>query len=136
MAVPFPSEEWIKALAEALNQSRTYAEAAKHWEGDFYFVVEPEGSLQEKVFLYLDLWHGKCREACVVSDENEKTPEFRMWGPVTIWKRIIEGQLDPMQALLTRQLKLKGNMTKIMRSVKAAQELVKCCTCIDTEFPI
>ncbi len=136
MAIPFPSEKWIKTLAEELNKSQTYAAAAKDWEGDFYFIIEPEGGLQEQVFLYMDLWHGKCREACAVSDGSEKEPEFRMWGSVNVWQRIIEGRLDAIQALLTRQLKLKGNMTKIMRSVKAAQELVRCCTYIDTEFPI
>ncbi len=36
---------------------------------------------------------------------------------------------------MTRRLKLKGNMMKIMRAVKAAQELVNCCTLVPTEFP-
>ena len=44
-------------------------------------------------------------------------------------------QLDPIQALMTNQLKLKGNMVMVMKNVKAAQEIVRACTRIDTEFP-
>ncbi len=135
MAIKFATDEWIKALADELNKSEAYAEAAKTWEGDFYWVVEPEGELKEPAYLYIDLWHGKAREAFLAQDESVKTPEFRMWAPVSVWKAIVEKRLDVMQALITRKLKVKGNMTKIMRSVKAAQELVKCATRIETEFP-
>jgi len=30
---------------DELNRSPACAEAAKHWEGDFHFVVEPGGTL-------------------------------------------------------------------------------------------
>ncbi|HHH40952.1 MAG TPA: hypothetical protein ENK56_02975 [Chloroflexi bacterium] len=134
--IPFATDAWVKRLCEELNKSERYREAAKKWEGDLYFIIEPEGRLTEKVFMYMDLWHGECRQAFVAEDENAVSPAFRMWAPVSIWKRIIDGKLDPMQALLTRQLKMKGNMAKIMRNVKAAQELVRCATMIPTEFPI
>jgi hypothetical protein len=39
-----------------------------------------------------------------------------------------------VQALVTRALKLDGNLVKIMKNVKAAQELVRCATLVDTEF--
>ena len=40
MAFKFPSEEWVKALMGELNRSPAYAEAAKTWEGDFYFICD------------------------------------------------------------------------------------------------
>jgi putative sterol carrier protein len=64
------SDAWAKALMEGINKSEAYAEAAKTWEGDFYFVVEPSGTREEPVILYIDLWHGKCREAFEVADES------------------------------------------------------------------
>ena len=45
-------------------------------------------------------------------------------------------QLDPIQAMMTGQLKLRGNMAVIMRYVRAAKELVESCTRIPTIFPI
>jgi len=37
MAYLFPSDAWAKAFMEDLNQSEAYLEAAKNWEGDFFF---------------------------------------------------------------------------------------------------
>ena len=136
MAHRFPSDAWVKALMEELNQSAAYAEAAKTWEGDFYFVVDAGGPLTQPVVLYMDLWHGKCREAFEVADQSVKNPVFRMSAPPATWKKVLTKKLDPIQGLMTGQLKLKGNMAMVMKSVKAAKELVESCTRIDTEFPI
>jgi putative sterol carrier protein len=135
MAFKFPSDVWLDALMQEINKSQAYQNAAKDWEGDFYFIVEPEGGLKDQVILYMDLWHGKCRSACVVTDDGEKNPEFRIWAPLIKWRLVIEKKLDPIQGLVTRQLKLKGNLMKIMKAPKAALELVNCCTLVPTDFP-
>ncbi len=134
--VVFPSDEWVKALENELNQSPAYNDAAKNWEGDFYFVVEPDkdSATKEPVYLYMDLWHGNCREAFLVQDKEAKKPAFVMTGSYAKWKRVVTKQLDPIQGLMTGQLKLKGNMVMVMKNVKAAQELVNACTRIDAEF--
>jgi putative sterol carrier protein len=136
MAHQFPSDAWVKALMQDLNRSEAYAEAAKTWEGDFYFIVDPGGALDKTVILYMDLWHGKCRDAYQVADESAKTPVFRMSAPVATWKKVLTKKLDPIQGLVTGQLKLKGNMSMVMKSVKAAKELVESCTRVETEFPV
>lgn len=131
----FGSAEWLQAFHEAINASKSYEEAAKTWEGDFYFIVEPEGSQTAPVYYYVDLWHGKSRRAFIVENESEMQPEFVISAPPSVWRKVIDKKLDPIQGLVTRQLKLKGNMGKIMRAVKAAQELVNCTTKVPTEFP-
>lgn len=133
MAIPFMSEEWALALKDAINANQAYREAAATWEGDFYFIAElGDGSTKT---IYLDLWHGECRDAFVVSDSSVKTPEFEVSGKIPAWKKVLAKQVDPIQALITRQLKLKGNMAKVLRAVKAAQELVNSATHVPTEFP-
>jgi putative sterol carrier protein len=135
MAIKFMTEEWIKALMEEVNSSQGYREAARSWEGDFYFIVEPGNSGGDGVIYYMDLWHGECRSASVIADENEKDPEFRITASLDKWRRVIEKKLDPIQGMITRQLILKGNLMKIMKAPKAAMELVNCCTRVPTEFP-
>ena len=134
MALQFPSDAWAKAFKDEINQSESYAEAAKNWEGDFYFVIEPEGSMTKRVILYVDLWHGKSREAFEVKDEAEKKPAFRMTAPISTWKQVIYKKLDPLQGLMTNKIKLVGNMAMVMRNVKAAKELVEATTRLDTVF--
>jgi len=135
MSLLFPSEEWLKALTERLNSSHDYAEAAKTWEGDFYFIIEPEGEFNDRAVAYMDLWHGQCRSAHMVIDENEMKPEFRMRAPLGTWRKVFEAKLNPVQGMLTGQLKVSGNMMKIVKSPRAAVELVKCCSSIPTEYP-
>jgi putative sterol carrier protein len=135
--INFGTEAWLDHLKETLNRSESYAEAAKNWEGDIYFVIEAEGSaLLEDLYLYFDLWHGQCRAATLVHDPADYRPEFIFTGNVKTFRQIIDDGLDPMKAIITRKLKLQGNMTKIMRNVKAANQLVHCCTLIPTRFPL
>ena len=133
MAIPFMTEEWAKAFMEAINHNDAYKEAAATWEGDFYFVAENKDGSHATV--YLDLWHGACRDAFLMADPSTKTPEFEVSGKIPSWKKVMGKQVDPIQALITRQLKLKGNMAKVLRAVKAAQELVNSATRVETEFP-
>jgi putative sterol carrier protein len=132
--IPFATDAWLQRFHAAVNSSQAYRQAAKTWEGDFYFIVEPEGALAEAVYMYMDLWHGESREAFIAQDLSVRVPEFVISAPVSTWKDVIELRLDPMKGLMTRKLKLKGNMAKIMRAVKAANELVRCTTHVPTEF--
>jgi putative sterol carrier protein len=84
--------------------------------------------------MYLDLWHGKCRDAFVVPDRAAKNPAFVINAPESVWRKVIDKKLDPIQGMMTRQLKLKGDMVKIMKAVKAAKELVDSVTRVPTEF--
>ena len=135
MAIKFLTEDWINALKEEINGSIAYKNAAKDWEGDFYFIVEPEEGITDQTVYYMDLWHGDCRSVSVVNNESDKTPEFIIRTPISKWRKVIEKKLDPIQGMVTRQLKLRGNLMKIMKTPKAAMELVNCCTLIETEFP-
>lgn len=135
MAIQFATDEWVKALMAQLNASENYREAAKNWEGDFYFVITDLPDGRPPVYLYTDLWHGACRDAFEVAEPAAKKPEFVIEAAYPVWKKVLEKRLDPIQGMVTRQLKLKGNMLKIMKAPKAATELVHCCTLIDTAWP-
>jgi putative sterol carrier protein len=136
MAV-FGTIEWATAFMEAVNASKPYEDAAKTWEGDFYFIIEPGGAVKEPGYQYVDLWHGKCRKVDVVTEANKDKykPEFVLQASIATWRKVAEKKVDPIQAIVTRQLKLTGNMGKVMRAVKAAQELVNCVTQVKTEYP-
>lgn len=135
MAYQFPTEEWVQAWVAEINKSESYRKSAASWEGDFYFVVEPGPGLAEAKRMYLDLWHGAARSGKLVIDESEEKPEFVIRAPITTWRKVIDKKLDPIQGMVTGQLKLKGTLSKIMRYPRAASELVNCATKVPTEFP-
>jgi putative sterol carrier protein len=136
MAV-FGTMDWANAFMAAVNGSKPYEDAAATWEGDFYFIIEAGGALKEPGYMYVDLWHGKCRKVDVITEaEKDKyKPEFVLQASVATWRKVAEKKIDSIQAIVTRQLKLTGNMGKVMRAVKAAQELVNCVTQVKTEYP-
>lgn len=133
-AIPFATEAWVQRFKDEINGSEAYRQAAKNWEGDFYFIVEPDSSEAEPICMYIDLYHGQCRQAYILKDDSSPSPEFRVSGTRRVWRAVAQKEMDPIRALLTRQLKLTGNMAKIMRNVKAANELVNCTTRFATDF--
>jgi putative sterol carrier protein len=135
MAVPFPTDEWIKAAMLEINKSADYQKAAEGWEGDIVFVVTAIPDERKEVHLYMDLWHGECREAYEIADPAGSESEFTITAPLPVWRKVLEGKLDPIRGLMSRQLKLRGNLMKVVKMPKAAVELVNSCALIDTEWP-
>lgn len=126
MSAKFPSMEWLQALKEKLNADEKYAQVAKKWEGDMACVLEADDRLPEKKILYLDLYHGKCREVAELNDFSEKKPAFILTASYSNFLRVLQGDLDPMQAMLTRKLGVKGNMAVMMRNVPTVLDFVRC----------
>jgi putative sterol carrier protein len=123
----FPNPEWIEALKEKLNIDERYAQIARNWEGDMIFEIEPGGALAEKVVYYIDLWHGKCRDAYPLPADQPATATFTLRAPFDNYARLVKGEIDPMQALLTRKITVHGNMAVLMRNVPTVLDFVRCC---------
>lgn len=128
MAYKFPSPAWVEAFVTEIGRSDDYRNAAKNWEGDVLLVIDGGNAV------YLDLWHGECRSAEYLDDGNSKRAEFRISASMEKWRLILEGKLDAVQGLMTRQVRLDGNLVKVMKNLRAAQEMVRCATRVETEF--
>lgn len=128
----FPSDEWIQVFKEELNKNINYQEVAKDWEGDFLFVVTPDEELKKEVVFYIDLWHGKCREAYLVKEE--KQAKFVFKGPYSNWKKVIRKELDPIRGLIRGLFTVDGDSRVILDQAKAAQELVNTASTIPVVF--
>ena len=98
-------------------------------------VIEPDEVFDDTAYLFLGLLHGKSSGAAMIASEDEREAEFVLRAPFGNWRRVIEGELEPIQGMMTRKLRLTGNLMKVMRYPKAAMEIIACCTLIDTEFP-
>lgn len=131
----FPSEDWMKEYMAKLNANANYEDAGKNWEGPITFVVQKDESFDKEAFVYLDLYHGKCREAKFSFVESDlPKPEYKYIGPYGNWRKLINGEIDPIQGLLTGKFKLQGSMMKIMRFTKAAKEMVSTASQVQSEF--
>lgn len=135
MTAIFPSEEWLKDLGAKLNSDSRYAEVAKNWEGDLFFFIEPEGNLKEQLTFYLDLWHGTCRKVeYKASLESYPDPVFTLTATYNNITAILSGKLNPMTAMMTSKLKVKGSMGYMMRNVPTVLDFVRVAQEVTTEI--
>jgi putative sterol carrier protein len=122
----FPSEEWLKGLKSKLNEDKKYAEIAKNWEGDLIFIISPVGNLKEQLTFYIDLWHGACRKVDYnPSLESYLDPTFTLSATYDNITAIVSGKLNPMTAMMTSKLKVKGSMGYMMRNVPTVLDFVR-----------
>ena len=130
----FPEEEWLAALIEKLNTDVDYARIAEKWEGDMLVLIEPGGNLKEEKVIYLDLWHGKCRGGNFVQGQAAPNAVLNLRLPYENGVSLLKGELDVMQALLTRKIGVKGNMAILMRNVPTVLDFVRCCRAVSDDY--
>lgn len=126
MVAVFPSKEWLKGLEDRLNSDLRYQEIARNWEGDLFFFIEPEGNLTERLTFYLDLWHGTCRKVeYKPAPDAYPNPTFTLSASYRDITSILTGKLNPMTAMMTSKLKVKGSMGYMMRNVPTVLDFVR-----------
>lgn len=132
----FPSDEWLEAYRDRINASAEYADAAATWEGDvaFLFEAEPDRNVSDDLWAWLDLWHGECRAARMVSAEEGRASSYVISAPYSRWKQVLAGDLDPVKGMMQGKLKLDGDLPTIIRYVRAANELVLLTMSVPTEY--
>ena len=135
MAAIFPSEEWLHGLEKKLNSDTRYHEIAKNWEGDLFFLIEPDGNLKEPLTFYLDLWHGTCRNVeYKPMPGSYPSPTFRLTASYKDITSILTGKLNPMTAMMTSKLKVKGSLGYMMRNVPTVLDFVRVAQEVTTEI--
>jgi putative sterol carrier protein len=137
-AVPeFPSDEWFKALADRINASEAYREAAATWEGDvaFHIEAEPDRGLPREAWGYLDLWHGECRGGGAVGPQEGSKARYVIRATYSRWRDVLADELDPVRGMIQGKLKVRGHLPTILRYVRAAMELLRCAQEVETTYP-
>ncbi len=147
----FGTQEWALAFKDAVNANPNYKEAASWWEGDFIFEIHPSGNLDKELRMFIGLLKGDCTAVKALADgeeyealaanapprplgEGKIGAEFVFSGTYDNWVKVLNKELDPIQGLMAGKFKLVGNMAKVMRATKAAQELVNSTTMVDTQY--
>jgi len=141
MAYKLPSEadRWIDEYRDRLNASEAYSEAGEGWgigfNGDFIFHIRPDDSYDgEPVYLYIAVEDGECHEAYVTEDPDREDWGFAFRGGAADWKKLIRGELDPVEGMMDGTFDLDGDMQKVMQYSRAAVVMTELASEIDTEF--
>lgn len=141
MALKLPSEadEWIEKYQEKLNESEAYTEAGEGWgigfNGDFIFEIQPDGDYDgDAVYLFVGVQDGECHDAYQTDDPDSEDWGFAFRGEYDAWKRLIEGDVDPVEGMMDGTFDLDGDMQKVLQYSEAAVVMTENAAEIDTEF--
>lgn len=132
------SEPWVAAWAAELEESEAYRKAAATWEGSIALRItdaDPGGAHGQGAVL-LDLWHGECREAETADAAALADADYLLEASIATWKKVLDGQLEPIFGLMTGQLKLaRGSVAALTPYMNASKELVAAASRVPTHWP-
>ena len=141
MAYKLPSEadEWISEYQNKLNESEDYTEAGEGWgigfNGTFLFEIQPDDTYDgESINLFIDVEDGSCNDAYLTEDPDGEDWGFAFRGEYSNWKKLIEGELDPVEGMMDGTFDLDGDMQKVLQYSEAAVVMTESAAEIDTEF--
>jgi len=127
--VQFLSLDYWKKCQEVANSDEEFGIKTKMFNATFTYRVTDKDDLPDVYVKFVDGEITEVREL----GEGEKT-DFTLEGPYSVWVLVNKGELDGSNAIMTRQLQFKGNMSAIIRYSKAFLRLFELMQTIPVEY--
>ena len=103
----FPSQEWVDELVKIATSIPELVEIGKSWTyGGIINLMEPDENLNETWKAFFSIDRGVVKEAKIIEDEKQYNSAFTIRAKYSVWKGIVKGELDPIQAFLRGAKKL------------------------------
>jgi putative sterol carrier protein len=127
--VQFLGLDYWKKCQEVANSDEEFGIKTKMFDATFTYRVTDKDDLPDVYVKFVDGEITEVREL----GEGEKT-DFTLEGPYSVWVQVNKGELDGSNAIMTRQLQFKGNMSAIIRYSKAFLRLFELMQTIPVEY--
>ncbi len=114
-----------------------YKEIAKDWEGSVSLIVnaDPSKGVPDAGLPLQDYWHGDVGEFVICDKAKAESAKFVMTGDYSRWKQVANKELDATKALMQGKLKMKGDLTYVVRNIKTVNKVIDILGKFDTEWP-
>jgi len=131
------TQEWLDAWKQKIAESKEYREIAKNWEGSVSIIVNPDPAkgLLEPIYLFTDYWHGDVLDFAICDKAKAESAKFIMSGDLARWKQVAKKEVDATKALMQGKLKLKGDLTYVVRNIKTVNKVIDLLCEIETRWP-
>ena len=130
------TQPWADALRDTVNASDAFRRVGAGWGWPVALVLDraPALGYDGDTTLLVELAGGACQRAELVELASVEAP-FVIAGPYEIWKEVVSGRLDPIAAIMRRQMRLKGPIATLVQHFATAKALVECASMVPTRFP-
>lgn len=125
----FLSLDYWKKTKEIANSDEEFGIKARMFIASFTFRATEKDDLPE---VYVKFDDGKISEVREL-EADEKT-DFILEGSYEIWTKVNKGEIDGSNAIMTRQLQFKGNMSAIIRYSKSFLRLFELMQTVPVEY--
>jgi hypothetical protein len=120
--VLFPSKEWCEEAVRIANADPEAQLAGEGWTFDFGAVIEAEpGKLAKSFTVHAVPNEGRIEKLRVLADPDdldELEPVYLARAPYSVWKGLILGTVDPVEAVLKRKIAVKGDLQPLIERLK------------------
>ena len=131
------TQEWLDAWKQKIATSAEYREIAKNWEGSVSIIVNPDPGkgILEPIYIFTDYWHGDVGDFLICDKAKAETAKFVMSGDAARWKQVARKEVDSTKALMQGKLKLKGDLTYVVRNIKTVNKVIDLLCEMETIWP-
>jgi putative sterol carrier protein len=125
----FLSLEYWNKTQEIANADEEFSIKARLFTASFTFRVTDKEELPQ---VYVNFLDGKITKVRELGEEEET--DFTLEGIYDIWTKVNKGEIDGSNAIMTRQLHFKGNMSVIIRYSKAFLRLFELMQTVPVDY--
>ncbi|HZX41535.1 MAG TPA: SCP2 sterol-binding domain-containing protein [Myxococcaceae bacterium] len=134
----FPSRGWAEAAMAMVNADPEIVAAGRGWTGDFGVVIDAEaGKLDAHFVAWVRPEAGRIAELRVLVDPDdldEFEPAYRIRAPYSVWKGLLLGEVDPVEAILERRLRVDGDVQPILERMRYKDIASRVLSQLETRF--
>jgi len=127
--VQFLSLDYWKQVEVIANVDEQFKMKAMGFTGSFTFRVNDREDLPP---VYVK-WEGAIVTEVRLLNEGEKT-DYALEATYDVWSQVNKGELDGANAIMTRMIQSKGNMSMIIRYSKAFLRLFEVMQTVEVEY--
>lgn len=130
--------EWAEACRRSLQERGRFREVGAGWNRPVALLMRPDPSLGITATraIQLQFSRGECVAAGVATPAQLESVDFLLAADAKQWKRMLDGDLDPITAVMLGKLKLeRGSLAALLPHPAVARELIAAARAVDTVFP-
>lgn len=86
------------------------------------------------IYSYLELYDGECNEVEAITDIDQREYGFRLVGGYEKWTKLVQGEGDVIDMLMSGEFEIDGDMQKILQYSDAAVDLAEVAGDVDSRF--
>jgi putative sterol carrier protein len=126
------NDRYLELFKKNLNKDEEYMNLASAVNDSYTLVLqaEPDKGIEDTRVVGFEIAEGKMTDIWT----GERETSFILSAPYRVWVDILLGKISANRAFITRKLKIKGNMPRLLKTAKATDRLVAILREMPTEF--